>query len=129
MAGDSPFVGWGMGTFQAAFPAYQPEAALYKYSHAHCDPLEWIAGAGLLGLAACAALAAVAVLGARDRSVPLWARAAWTLSVVGGAVAACVEFPLHVPAVRLVWLGLLFAGPRALRRPAALDRVRDHGRA
>ena len=25
MALDSPVVGWGMGSFQAAFPAYQPD--------------------------------------------------------------------------------------------------------
>jgi O-antigen ligase len=111
MAADSPVLGWGMGSFQAAFPAYQPEGLLYKYSHAHCDPLEWVAGAGVLGLALALGLAGAIVRGARDRGASPLSRTLWTLAVAGGAAAACVEFPLHVPAVRFLWLGVLFAGP------------------
>ncbi len=111
MVPDSPVVGWGMGSFEAAFPAYQPEFALYKYSHAHCDPLEWIAGAGVFGLVLVGGLLLEIVRGARDgRASPL-ARSLWTASVLGGAGVACFEFPLQVAAVRLIWLGVLVAGP------------------
>ena len=113
MALDSPGLGWGMGSFQSAFPAFQPDDALYKYSHAHCDPLEWIAGAGLLGLVLVGGLLVTAVRGVRTHAVPGAARLFWGLSVFGGAAAACVEFPLQIPAVRFVWLAVLFAGPGA----------------
>jgi O-antigen ligase len=127
MAADSPAVGWGMGTFEASFPAYQPDSALYHYAHAHCDPLEWVAGGGALGLALVVALAARGVVGARDRRASAWARALWFSAVAGCAAAACVEFPLQIPAVRFVWLGVLFAGPprdRADVAPGSLPTAR-----
>jgi O-antigen ligase len=116
MALDSPVVGFGMGTFRAAFPAYQPASALYSYSHAHNDPLEWWAGGGVFGLVLVLGLAWATVRGARNRRASSRARLLWTLAVAGGAMAACVEFPLQIPAVRFVWLGVLFAGPSRPRR-------------
>jgi len=111
LAQQSPAVGWGMGSFQSTFPSVQPDGALYTYSHAHCDPIEWIAGAGVLGLALVVGLALGLLRGARAPRATPASRLLWTLSVAGMAAAACVEFPLHIPAVRFVWLGLLFAGP------------------
>ena len=119
LALDSPALGWGMGSFQSTFPSVQPDGLLYKYSHAHSDPLEWIAGAGALGLALVLALLAAIVHGARDRRASALSRLLWTLAVAGGAAAACVEFPLHVPALRFVWLGVLFSGPPRDRGPVA----------
>ena len=118
MGADSPIVGWGLGTFRFVFPAYQPEGLQYRYSHAHQDALQMFAEAGVVGLAALVLLAVHAVSCLRDRRVSPGARLAWLLAVLGCGIVSMVEFPLQIPAVRFVWLGILFAGPRAL--PGAL---------
>jgi hypothetical protein len=115
MAADSPVVGWGMGTFRAAFPAYQPDSLLYSYRHAHNDLLELLAAAGVVGLAIAAALAAHAASAWRKSPAPASSKIFWAVSVAGAAAMAMAEFPLQIPAVRYAWLGLLFAGPPAPR--------------
>lgn len=111
LAQQSPLLGWGMGSFEATFPSVQPDGALYTYSHAHCDPIEWIAGAGVLGAILVGALVVGMWRSARDRRATPLSRVMWALSVLGMAAAACVEFPLQIPALRVIWIGILFAGP------------------
>jgi O-antigen ligase len=111
LAGESPAIGWGMGTFKVAFPSVQPDGLYYQYSHAHCDPLENVIGAGALGAAATIALLLAMRAGAREpRAGGAW-RMLWALAVGGCAASSCVEFPLQVTGVRFAWLCVLFSGP------------------
>lgn len=118
----SPVVGWGPGTLRAAFPAFQPASLPYTCIHAHCDPLEVVQGAGILGLVVLVALCVHVVRCSRDASVPAGARLAWALAIAGTALVSLVEFPLQVAAVRFAWLAVLFAGP-ALLAPAGASRA------
>ena len=54
-----PWTGAGLGSFRDAFPLVQPADLAGSWRHAHSDPLELLATAGLLG----AALAALGLLG------------------------------------------------------------------
>jgi hypothetical protein len=125
MGADSPVVGWGLGTFRFVFPAYQPEGLHYRYTHAHQDVLQMFTDAGVLGLAAVLLLGLHAVRCLLDGRVLAGARLAWLTAVLGCGIVSMVEFPLQIPAVRFLWLGVLFAGPRALPgalRPTASSR-------
>jgi hypothetical protein len=114
MGMDSPFLGWGLGTFRFVFPAYQPDELLYRYTHAHQDVLQMFTDAGVFGLAVVALLGVHAVRCLGDPRLRGGARLAWLLAVSGCGIVSLVEFPLQIPAIRFLWLGVLFAGPGAL---------------
>jgi O-antigen ligase len=125
MLRENPLFGIGAGTFQHAFPYYQPEGLKGFYRYAHNDWLQYMVELGLVGSVLLAALIAASfaawsnssregrrrqgyvegVLRARDAT-------GLALALAGLGLHAVVDFPLHVPAIALTaatWTGLIGA--------------------
>jgi O-antigen ligase len=49
---DHPLTGAGLGTYEGLFPRYKVPGTYWATGNAHCDPLNILAGSGLVGLAA-----------------------------------------------------------------------------
>ena len=111
MVRDRPWIGFGLGTFESAYPAYALFDAGLTVNHAHNDWLEWAADGGIpLFLL----LASIAMWSARAA----W-RSPWALGILAVFLHAAVDFPLHKPAISAcLWilLGALAAknSPRRL---------------
>lgn len=114
MVHDRPFIGFGLGTFESAYPAYALFDSGLTVNHAHNDWLEWAADGGIpLFLL----MASIAVWSARAA----W-RSPWALGILAVFLHATVDFPLHKPAISactFVLLGAL-AAKNARRDPALL---------
>ena len=87
---DRPLLGWGLGTFETAFPTVQSADIDVHYDHAHNDWLEWTTEGGMVTLLAAAALFALAL-----RRGDTASRAA----LVAVSVHAVWDFSLRIPAV------------------------------
>ncbi|MEJ1969746.1 MAG: O-antigen ligase family protein [Rhizomicrobium sp.] len=114
MIADRPWLGTGLGTFQDAYPLYAVKVLPFVMDKAHCDYLEFAAGAGIPAMVAwCAALA---WLGVRCAAGALTRRRHQVFALVGlgtlvlVAVHATVDFSLQIPAVALSFAVLLGAG-------------------
>ncbi len=113
-----PVWGIGPGAFPAVFPYYQSDAyAGLAIRHAHCEPVQFgveYGGAGLLALAAIAALALSArkPVRAEPDEIPSFAdfeRRAFGLGLVACALHGVVDFPLRIPLLALIaaaWAGI-----------------------
>jgi O-antigen ligase len=86
-----PLSGFGLGSFAAVYPAYEPEDVGLYVEHAHDDWLEWGAEGGLALPALFLALAVLALR--RSFARP------WYLGIVAVFVQAALEFPLHNSAI------------------------------
>jgi O-antigen ligase len=114
MIGDAPWLGLGLGAFPDAYPLYASRIFPYVMDKAHCDYLEFAAGAGLpAALALWSAVAWLAFLCGRglvrrrrNRHYALIALGAVTLV----AVHSAVDFSLQLPAVALSFATLLGIG-------------------
>ena len=105
MVRDFPLFGTGLGTFAAAYPAYEqrggPEMLL---AHAHNDYLEALAELGVLGAALLLGLVIVlavrACLAWRERRSPEAKGIALggIVSLAGAGIHAVTDFNLHIPA-------------------------------
>lgn len=110
MAGDSPLIGVGLGSFGAAYPPYQRVEKDLRFRHVESEPIELLVEGGVplvtLAVAAFAILVGVAARTFRR------ARSATTAALAASALAiplhACCDFPLRVPGVVLP--GLLVLG-------------------
>jgi O-antigen ligase len=107
MAQAHPWWGTGLGTFNAAYPAYRPPGVLTTYAalrvpgSGHNDYLQWLAetgavGAGLLGLGAAAALWGVLRRYRRGSDTDRVWLGAWLASTGGVAVASMVNSTISV---------------------------------
>jgi O-antigen ligase len=85
-----PVFGWGLGTFERAFPTVQSAGIDVHYDHAHNDWVEWTTEGGILALLAATALLAFAFTRGGTAS-----RAA----VAAIALHAAWDFSLRIPAV------------------------------
>ncbi len=110
LAAAFPVAGTGFGTFERVYPSFRSPEVRLHYSHAHSEPLQWLAEGGLVG-----ALLLLAAL------VPLLRRAVACLSGSAGALPVglaaglaaiglhgFVDFPLRIPA--LAGLAAVLAG-------------------
>ncbi len=100
MIRDRPWTGFGLGTYESAYPAYTLFDIGLTVNHAHNDWLEWAADGGiplflLLGF--------VALWSARAA----W-RSPWAVGIVAVFLHATVDYPLHKPAIS-AWLFVLLA--------------------
>ena len=106
---ERPWMGFGLGTWPTAYPAYATFDLGLFANHAHCDWAEWAAEGGLPFLAATAALAAAAVL---------WSgRRRWAIGVAAVFAHALVDYPLQKPALAALTFTLLGALAADARAP------------
>lgn len=114
MIGDAPFLGLGLGTYEAAYPLYATEFYFYSMDKAHNDYLELAAGWGLpatcawlLALISLVGLCARAIfIRRRNRVYPLLALGASALV----AFHSAFDFSLQIPAVALTYAAILGLG-------------------
>jgi O-antigen ligase len=119
MIAERPWTGFGLGTFETAYPRFALFDAGVIVNYAHNDWLEWAATGGLPMLA----LAAAVVLG----GAWIARRELWALGIVFVALHALVDFPMQrmgVAAWLFALLGVAAAGSRTVR-PLALRRFRS----
>jgi O-antigen ligase len=118
MARERPGMGFGLGSFQEAYPAYATFDIGLIVNHAHNDWAEWLAEGGVPFLLLLA-------------SVALWAvrpafRSIWGLGLISVFLHALVDYPMQrlgLAAWVFVMLGTLAAEERDRRRAAAPRRV------
>jgi O-antigen ligase len=113
---DSPWTGWGYGTFSNVFPMYRDSSvsAYGMWDRAHNTYLETVQGLGipfsalfLVGLLALVIRCAHASL-TREHGVTAPLVATSACLIVG--LHAFVDFSLQVQAVAITWTALLAAG-------------------
>jgi O-antigen ligase len=112
MVRDRPWIGFGLGTFESAYPAYALFDSGLTVNHAHNDWLEWAADGGI-------PLFLLMVFIALWSARAAW-RSPWALGILAVFLHAAVDFPLHKPAISaclFVLLGAL-AAKNARRAPA-----------
>ena len=114
MVRDRPWMGFGLGTFDSAYPAYASFDVGLTVNHAHNDWLEWAAEGGIPLFVLIAFIA-------------LWsARAAWRAPWAAGVMAvflhSLVDYPLQKAAI-LAWLFVLLGAAEAARRDRKLPET------
>ena len=121
---DRPLMGWGLGAYEDAVPAYKRAHGDVRVRHAESDVLELLAEGGLAGLALVAWLMAEVLIGLYDRLTASrdQFRNAFALAAAGGGatllVHSLLDFNLRLPANALVFAALagLAASPRTQGR-------------
>ena len=119
-----PGLGWGIGAYEDAVPAFKRAHGDVRVRHAESDALEWLAEGGLVGIGLFLWLAAQVLRGLRDRVTTSHDRFrnALALGAAGGAATLAVhsllDFNLRLPANALVFVALagLAASPRTETR-------------
>ncbi len=117
MAQERPWLGFGLGTFQTAYPAYAIFDIGLTVNHAHNDWAEWLAEGGLPFLLM---LASVAVWAVRPA-----VRSLWGIGLLSVFLHALVDYPMQrlgLAAWLFVMLGALAAQEGERRRSAAFHR-------
>ncbi len=134
LAGRFPLFGTGLGSFREGFPLVQPADLAGTWRHAHNDPLELLATAGLVGFAlALAGLCALLVrlAGVLRRGRRSEDRAA-ALAALGALAAAglheLVDFSLTLPANAFA-VAVLVGAAASARRSQEPHGARTHGAA
>lgn len=110
---DSPWLGWGLGSYPDVYTLNQPPTLVLPNDKAHSTPLEFLSEVGLIGgipvLAVCLIPCGVCLVGAlrrRQRQLP-----ALVFAVVGIAIVhSLVDFSLQMPAIGFVVSALLGTG-------------------
>jgi O-antigen ligase len=114
MARERPWLGFGLGTFEEAYPAYALFDIGLVVNHAHNDWAEWLAEGGIPFLLLMASLAAWAVVPA--------IRSIWGVGLLSVFLHALVDYPMQrlgLAAWIFVLLGALAAQESDRRsRPA-----------
>jgi O-antigen ligase len=104
MARERPWLGFGLGTFQTAYPAYALFDIGLIVNHAHNDWAEWLAEGGAPFLAL--------LLGVAVWSVRPAVRSVWGIGVLSVFLHALVDYPMQrlgLAAWVFVFLGALAA--------------------
>ena len=119
--GQSPWLGWGLGSFPDLYPLLQPADLQVPYDKAHSTPFEWILDLGipaaLCAFATVLVPLAVCLSGCwrrrTNRYLPAVAFAASLVAILHSAV----DFSLQIPAIGFVVSALLGMGwAQAFRR-------------
>jgi O-antigen ligase len=126
-----PGLGWGIGAYEDAVPAFKRAHGDVRVRHAESDALEWLAEGGLVGIGLILWLAVQVLRGLRDRVTTSHDRFrnALALAAAGGAATLAVhsllDFNLRLPANALVFVALagLAASPRTETRVVASRRA------
>ncbi len=108
MVRERPLMGFGLGTFRYAYPAYAVVDYGVVLNHAHNDWLEFAVEGGLPF--------AVLLLAAAGFAVRLGVRHPWGIGLPFVFLHGLVDFPLQVDAV-LVWI-LLLVGAAVRENPS-----------
>jgi O-antigen ligase len=86
-----PWIGWGLGCWSAAYPAFATFDPGAIVNQAHCDWLQWVAEGGLpVGLA----MLALAVWSFR-----IAIRSIWGIGVIAVLIHAAFDYPFSRPAM------------------------------
>lgn len=101
MIAAKPWTGWGLGTFEAVYPAFARFDNGLIVDHAHNDWLEWTAEAGIVAVIP---LIILVIWSARAA----WAHP-WALGVPTIFLHALVDYPVHKPPLAAWTLVLLAA--------------------
>ena len=122
MAARGPLVGYGLGSFEFAYPPFKTSLGEFQVQHPENAAMELVADGGLAALllaaAAFRALASSATAGSRQRGEPL------RRGIVTGAFAGLaallvqdlVDFNLHVPSNAFVFAFLAAVAAASSRR-------------
>ena len=110
---DSPWLGWGLGSYSDIYALHQPPTITQPNDKAHSTPLEFLSEMGLVGgipaLAACLLPWGVCLLAAlrrRHRQLP-----ALVFAVVAVAILhSLIDFSLQMPAIGFLVSALLGVG-------------------
>jgi O-antigen ligase len=108
MTKDRPAMGFGLGNFENAYPAYARVDIDQIVNHAHNDWAEWAADGGLPFLLLMVCLAAWVI--------PKAVRSVWGVGVLAVLAHSTVDFPLQSPAIE-IWVFTLIGVLAADRRP------------
>ncbi|MDD2707029.1 MAG: O-antigen ligase family protein [Verrucomicrobiae bacterium] len=113
---DSPWWGFGLGTFRYIFPFYQPVQLVEFYDFAHSDWLEALFDFGWLGVMPLAAgvcgMTFVLACDRFRRTSPFRrSLASCALVSLGGCLAhAWVDFPLHIASIQVTFAAIASIG-------------------
>lgn len=110
---DRPWMGFGLGTFESAYPAYAIFDVGLRVNHAHNDWLEWAAEGGN-------PLAVVMALVALWSVRAAW-QAPWGVGVVAVFLHSFVDYPMQKPALS-AWLFVLLGALAAQAREGGEGR-------
>jgi hypothetical protein len=129
-----PWIGAGLGAYDDAIPAFKRAHGDVRTTHAESDLLQLMAETGLLGVAACGALAPVLLRELKrrqaERGDPV--RRGLTLGALAGAIGlaihSLVDFNLHIPSNALVFVGLLGLCAAPTTRPGGESERTEQGR-
>ena len=110
---DSPWLGWGLGSYNDIYAIHQPPTITQPNDKAHSTPLEFLVEVGIVGgipaLAVCLIPWGICLIGAlrrRQRQLP-----ALVFSVVAVAILhSLIDFSLQMPAIGFVVSALLGVG-------------------
>jgi O-antigen ligase len=101
---DHPWLGTGLGSFEAVYPGYRSFPTDLVWDHAHNDCLEAVADTGLAGAVLIAAALilfftlAFTNLGERLRTPLGWIELGAALGCIGLLIHGLSDFNLHIPA-------------------------------
>jgi O-antigen ligase len=116
MIGARPWIGWGLGSWPAVYPAFATFDPGAIVNQAHCDWLQWTAEGGLpVGLA----MLSLALWG-------IWPaiRSIWGIGLIGVLIHALFDYPFSRPAVGawpILILAMAAASQQTRISPAAGD--------
>jgi len=113
MARERPWLGFGLGTFEAAYPAYALFDIGLVVNHAHNDWAEWLAEGGVPFL--------LLMLGMALWSVWPALRSVWGIGVLSVFAHALVDYPMQRLGLA-AWVFVLL-GALAARRPRGKPRA------
>lgn len=117
---ERPWFGWGAGTYEQAFAPFDGSGRFVKIEHAHSDLLEWMSETGVFGLV-CGGVALG--LSLRIRDVRETSSRVLGYGLLAAMLHACVEFPLRIPAVAMLFASVWVVWMARDRSPVTLPRI------
>jgi O-antigen ligase len=110
---DSPWLGWGLGSYGDIYTIHQPPTITQPNDKAHSTPLEFLVEMGIVGgvpaLAVCLIPWGICLIGALRRRQRQLAAIAFSVSAVA-ILHSTIDFSLQMPAIGFIVSALLGAG-------------------